>query len=337
MIKYTVNNLIKLKDGKNMKHYFIVNPAAGKGKDPKALIEKIEGACREKLIDFEIYLTKAKGDATRFVKEKCEAAREKFRIFSCGGDGTNNEVISGAVGCDCAEVGFVPDGTGNDFIKCFKEPDNFTDIDAQLEGESESIDLISCNDKYIMNIMNMGFDCEVVRRTDKLKKLPLVSKSMAYILGVVVELIRKPGIKLKASIDGGEAEERSLLLSTFSNGRYYGGGFHASPKARLKDGLMDVCLVKNISRTKFISLVKYYRSGEYLDMEKFNKIVDFKKCREAFLEFETEQSFCIDGEIFEAKSLLLRLIPRALNIIIPKGSSFAEDELLAPESVPASV
>ena len=320
-----------------MKHYFIVNPAAGKGEDPKALVERIEAACLEKLIDFEIYLTKAKGDATRFVKEKCTAAKERIRIFSCGGDGTNNEVISGAVECDNAEVGFIPDGTGNDFIKCFKEPDNFTDINAQLEGESESIDLISCNDKYIMNIMNMGFDCEVVRRTDKLKKLPLVSKSFAYILGVVVELIRKPGIELSVSLDGGEAEKRSLLLSTFSNGRYYGGGFHASPKARLKDGLMDVCFVKNVSRARFVSIVKDYRSGEYIDMEKLKDIVDFKRCREASLEFENEQSFCIDGEIFESKSLILRLIPRALNIIIPRGSAFAEDETFAPERAFAAV
>ena len=320
-----------------MKHYFIINPAAGKGDDSASLTEKIEKACSERLVDFEIYLTRAVGDATRFVKEKCEAAKEKIRIFSCGGDGTNNEVISGAVGYDCAEVGFVPDGTGNDFIKCFEGAGNFLNISAQLDGEAEAIDLISCNDKYIMNIMNMGFDCEVVRRTAKIKRLPLVSKSMAYILGVVVELIRKPGIKLKASLDGGEAEERSLLLSTFSNGRYYGGGFHASPKARLQDGLMDVCFVKNVSRAKFVSIVKYYRSGEYLDMEKFNSIVDFRRAKCAHLEFDKAQSFCIDGEIFEAKVLDLKLLSRALNIIIPKGSAFAKDEALASERAVATV
>lgn len=314
-----------------MKHYFIVNPAAGKGEDPKALIERIEKCCRKRLTDFEIFITEKAGDATDFVKRKCEAAKEKLRFFSCGGDGTNNEVISGAVGFDCAEVGFIPDGTGNDFIKCFDGAENFTDIDAQLEGNAETIDIISCNDKYIMNIMNIGFDCEVVRRTAKIKRLPFVSKSLAYILGVVVELIRKPGTKLRASLDSGEVKERSLLLSTFSNGRYYGGGFNASPKARLRDGLMDVCFVKNISRIKFIGLVKHYRDGDYLDIEKFKNIVDFHRCREAVLEFENDQSVCIDGELFEGKKFELRLIPRALKILIPKGSSFSKDETLAPE------
>ena len=320
-----------------MKHYFIINPAAGKGDSTASLTEKIEKACREKLVDAEIYLTRAAGDATRFVKEKCAAAKEKIRFFSCGGDGTNNEVISGAVGYDCAEVGFVPDGTGNDFIRCFEGEENFTDISAQLDGVAESIDLISCNDKYIMNIMNMGFDCEVVRRTAKIKRLPLVSKSMAYILGVVVELVRKPGIKLSVSLDGGEAEKKSLLLSTFSNGRYYGGGFNASPKARLCDGLMDVCFVKNISRTRFVSIIKDYRSGAYLDMKKLDDILEFSRAREAHLEFESEQSFCIDGELFEAKTLDLKILPRALNIIIPKGSAFAKDETTAPERILATV
>jgi YegS/Rv2252/BmrU family lipid kinase len=313
-----------------MKHYFIVNPAAGRGKDPKALIERIKAACLEKATDFEIYLTTRAGDATEFVRKKCESAIEKLRFFSCGGDGTNNEVISGAMGYDCAEVGFVPDGTGNDFIKCFENPDNFSDISAQLDGSAEEIDIISCNDKHIMNIMNIGFDCEVVRRTAKIKKLPLVSKSMAYILGVVGELISKTGVKMKVSLDGGEPVDKELLLATFSNGRYYGGGFNAAPKARLCDGLMDVCLVKNISRTRFIGLVSHYRSGDYLDLEKFKSVVEFFRCREVKLEFEKEQSICIDGELFEGKIFNLKLLPRALKILIPHGSAFSKDEIVAP-------
>ena len=70
---------------------------------------------------------------------------------------------------------------------------------------------------------------------------------MAYVLGVVGELISKTGVKMKVSLDGGEPVDKELLLATFSNGRYYGGGFNAAPKARLCDGLMDVCFVTNDS------------------------------------------------------------------------------------------
>lgn len=320
-----------------MKHYFIINPAAGTGKNVPSLIKKIESTCREKQAEFEIYLTKSVGDAADFVKKLCAKATERIRIYSCGGDGTNNEVISGAAGSEYAEVGFIPDGTGNDFVKCFDDPEKFLDISAQLEARCENIDLISCDDNYVMNIMNMGFDCEAARRMSQLKKSPLVPSSMAYILGVVIELIRKPGIKLSVSIDGGEPAEKELLLATFSNGRYYGGGFNASPKARLCDGLMDVCFVKNISRTKFISIIKDYKSGKYLDMEKFKNIVEFRRCKSARLEFSSDQSICIDGELCNRKTIELKMMPLALKILVPKGCSFAEDEGLAPEPLLAKV
>ena len=330
MLKWCINLNVRTAD--DMKHYFIVNPAAGKGKDPKALIARIEEICRKRKTDFEIYVTKKAGDATDFVRKKCESAAEKLRFFSCGGDGTNNEIISGAIGHSNAEVGFFPDGTGNDFIKCFNAAENFSDIEAQLDSTASPIDIISCNDKYIMNIMNIGFDCEVVRRTGKIKNLPLVSKSLAYILGVVVELIRKPGTTMTVSIDGGEKSRKELLLSTFSNGRYYGGGFNASPKARLRDGLMDVCLVANIPRVKFIKLIKDYRAGTYLDKPQFRSIVEFYRCKKARIEFDRDHSVCIDGELFEGRVFDIKLLSGALNILIPKGSSFAKDEGVVAET-----
>jgi len=320
-----------------MKHYFIINPAAGTGKNVPSLIEKIETVCREKKAEFEIYLTKSVGDAADFVKKICAEATEKLRIYSCGGDGTNNEVISGAAGSELAEVGFVPDGTGNDFVKCFKDPEKFLDISAQLDARSENIDLIDCNGNYVMNILNMGFDCEVVRRMEKLKRSPIVPSSMAYIMGVLIELIRKPGIKLRVSLDGGEPEEKELLLSTFSNGRYYGGGFNASPKARLRDGLMDVCFIKNISRMKFLNIVTDYKSGKYIDMKSLRSIVEFRRCRTARLEFAADQSICIDGELCERRTVDLKMLPLALKILIPKGTDFSEDESVAPNPLLASV
>ena len=339
-----------------MKHYFIVNPAAGNGQSLEGLMERIEATCRDARVDFEIYITKAVGDATDFVRRTCRAWEktptsdetalrgvppdskdaDTLRFYSCGGDGTNNEVVAGAMGCNYAAVGFIPIGTGNDFIRCFTHEENFSDVGAQLNSYSEMVDLIACGDRYIVNIMNMGFDCEVVRRTASLKRLPLISPSFAYILGVVGELIRKTGTRLKVSMDGGEWLEKRLLLATFANGRYYGGGFRAAPRARLQDGMFDVCFVKNISRRKFVSLVKYYRSGTYLDQSQFKNIVEYFRCRTLELQFEKPQSVCMDGEISEQTTLRLEILPQKLRILVPKGSAFAENEAervsFAPEA-----
>ena len=48
---------------------------------------------------------------------------------------------------------------------------NFTDIDAQIDGDTVSLDLIKCNDYYCVNMVNIGFDCAVAKKAAKLKKL----------------------------------------------------------------------------------------------------------------------------------------------------------------------
>ena len=309
-----------------MKNYFIINPAAGSGKKIKALTDRIEAACKSRGAEFEIYLTQKMGDATEFVKSKCKSAGDSLRFFACGGDGTLNEVASGAAECENAAVGVVPAGTGNDFLRCFNSPDAFSDITAQLDATEEKVDIVSCGDRYMVNMLNTGFDCEVAARAAELKRLPAVSSSMAYILGVVAKLIQKPGASFSVSLDGGEYEKKELLLATVSNGRYCGGGFKSSPRARLADGVLDVCFIKNITRRKFISIVSKYRSGEYLDMEKLQSIIEYRRAKRVDFRFDEPQNVCIDGEIVKTDRLSMSLIPQKLSILVPRGASFAENE-----------
>ena len=313
-----------------MKNYFVINPAAGGGKFLESLSEKIREACLKKGADYEIYTTKGPGDATDFVRGVCRSAEdvgEQISFYSCGGDGTNYEVISGAVGADNARVGFIPSGTGNDFIRCFEGNEKFSDIGAQLDGDSEKIDLLRCNDRYVMNMLNTGFDCEVARKAASLKRYPLISSSMAYIMGVVVELVKKPTTGFKITADGKDMGEHSpLLLATFSNGRFCGGGFKSSPLARLRSGEIDVCLIKNISRAKFVSIVGQYRSGEYLFNKKLEGLIEYFRAKSVEVDFGEERNICIDGEIFATPKFKLDILPRALNIIVPRGARFAENE-----------
>ena len=309
-----------------MKNYFIINPAAGNGKKIKALTERIESACKSRGAEFEIYLTQKIGDATEFVKGKCKSAAENLRFFACGGDGTVNEVASGAAECELAAVGVVPAGTGNDFLRCFDTPEAFSDIEAQLDSTEERVDLVSCGDRYMLNMINTGFDCEVAARASELKRLPGVSSSLAYILGVVVKLIQKPGVSFSVSLDGKKYEDKELLLATVSNGRYCGGGFKSSPRARLADGVLDVCFIKNISRGKFVSIVSKYRSGEYLDMEKLQSIIEYHRAKRVDFKFKEPQNVCIDGEIIKTDALSINVIPKKLRVLIPRGAAFAENE-----------
>ena len=110
-----------------MKTVFIINPKAGKNKNIESFVEKLKNEASKAERDIEIYITKSVGDATEFVKDYCDN-RGPARFIACGGDGTFNEVLNGAIGFCGAEVGVFPMGTGNDFCRNFGEHLSFKDI-----------------------------------------------------------------------------------------------------------------------------------------------------------------------------------------------------------------
>ena len=149
-----------------MKHIFILNPAAGKGTAEAKILPGILAAAKSADIDYEIHRTINAGDACRFVQNRCLSEAERaLRFYAVGGDGTLNEVINGAYGFVNAEIGLIPAGTGNDFPRIFKHPEYFSDISKQLTGQAHTIDLIRYNDRYLINMMNIGLDCAVVAKT----------------------------------------------------------------------------------------------------------------------------------------------------------------------------
>ena len=306
-----------------MKHYFITNPAAGKKNSCEILSESIEKACRDKNVDFEIYKTTGVGDATDFVKKTCEANEkgDDLRFYACGGDGTLCEVASGAVGFPFAAVGLIPKGTGNDFVRNFTDKEGFFDFIRQLDATEELLDVLKCNDMYAVNMVNIGFDCEVVKKMMKIKRSPLVPSKLAYIFGLLLTFIKKPGVKTKISINGSEQTDNSLLLTTVANGCYCGGGFHSNPLALLTDGKINTLFVNYIGRLRFLGLVSSYKKGTHL-VSKNEGILSHGTFDSIDFTFDGMQSISVDGEIREVdKKLHIEAIRGGLRFLVPSGCS----------------
>lgn len=306
-----------------MKHIFIINPAAGRGDSlgrlEESIIDTFAKCGREN--EYEIYYSACVGDARRYVRERCESETSlPMRFYACGGDGTVNEVFCGTARAENAQVAIIPIGTGNDFIKNFGPSDIFMDISAQIEGEETLIDGVRVNDRYSVNLVNMGFDCAVVESVQKIKRRPMISSGLAYIAGVAIEFAKMPGTKLKSfTIDGKRIEKDELLLCAFANGGFYGGGFHCAPLARADDGIIDLCFVNRVSRFQFATMISKYKKGTYLESKRIMKYAEYHKCKNASIDFEGEQSVCIDGEITKMSRLDIEICPKIFRLSLPKG------------------
>jgi YegS/Rv2252/BmrU family lipid kinase len=251
-------------------------------------------------------------------------SQERQRFICVGGDGTINEIVNSAPCNDNVEFGVIPSGSGNDFVRNFTNKRFFEDINAQIDGGTMSVDLIKCNDTYCVNLVNIGFDCAVVKEAEKLKRRKLVTPGLSYILGVVVVLFKKFGTKMRIIFDDGEILEKEFTLTAIGNGKFCGGGFKAAPRAKLQDGLLDVTAIDKVSRLTFIKLVGSYKSGTYLESSDALKVIRHRQVPHFRMEFDAPIPICIDGEIRGAKSIDFSVIQNAFNFVIPKGCEYKD-------------
>ena len=302
-----------------MIYHFILNPNSGRSRRRKCLDKTIKEACKKRHLDYHIYYTTCKGDATEYVKSMVRISQERQRFICVGGDGSINEIVNSAPCNPNVEFGVIPWGSGNDFVRNFSNHKMFQDIDAQLDGTTIPLDLIKCNDYYCANMINIGFDCAVAKEAERIKKRKFISPGLSYILGVVVVLFRKFGTKMKLIFDDGVIMEKEFTLTAIGNGKFCGGGFKSAPIALLEDGLLDVCAINKVSRFTFISLVSHYKKGTYLENKRAKKVITYRQVPHFKMEFDDPIPICIDGEIKGAKTIDFEAVQNAFNFVVPKG------------------
>ena len=301
-----------------MKHLFIINPTAGKNTDPEALREKIRQAMADSSDELEIYVTKAPLDATEKVRAEAEKGAP-LRVYACGGDGTLNECVNGAAGFANVALTHYASGSGNDFLRMFgNDTALFTDLKALINGIVHPIDLIDVCGRKSINICSLGFDARVGIGVHKYTQNPFISGTMGYVVSLLVHFIKGINRPLKIKLDG-EVMEGEFALVCACNGRYYGGGFNPVPEAEPDDGLMDVLIVKKVSRAKFAMLIGKYAKGRY---QEITSHVSHYRCTEISFESPEELGINVDGEAIFSKTPTFRMEPAAINFIFPKGASF---------------
>ena len=307
-----------------MKYCFIVNPKAGKGQSVDSVCADVKRICEEREVDYDLFVSECIGDTKDHVAKLAEEGYEVCFI-ACGGDGTLCETTLAVMALPSEQrervsVGVIPMGTGNDFASNFENKQAFFDISAQIDHTPYEIDLVKCNDMYSINMVNVGFDSHVVCQKEKIGRKKWVPRKLAYVISLLITLIKKPGIKAELICDGEEPIHKELLLTTLANGAFCGGGFYSNPLASLTDGQVDVIAVKNVGRIKFLTLVGSYKKGVHI-RDKFKKIVENFKCRTADMYFDREMPVSIDGEIVNTKEIHISIERAALKFMLPKGAT----------------
>ena len=304
------------RETENMKHIFIINPAAGKTDKTAEYTANIQAACAG--LDYTIAVSQRPGDCTRIAREAAQSG-EEVRLYACGGDGTLNEVVAGAAGFDNAAVTVYVGGSGNDFVKIFDDRDAFRDINRLLDADTATFDLIDCNGDLSLNICCVGLDSRVGAGMVWFKRLPGVSGSLAYILSTVVNVFKGLSEHYVVEVDGEKVDEEMTFVCV-ANARYYGGGFYAMPDGQPDDGLLDILLVKKIRLWQVPNALAKYKAGRYREL---GRIARHIRTDAITIRCDKESPVNLDGEIRMAKDVHMKISDKKIRFFYPRGLKYS--------------
>lgn len=302
-----------------MKHLFVVNPKAGKGKAYDIIRPLIKKSVENSGIDYELYVCKSTEDMTDFCRKWADTG-ERTRIYACGGDGTIYDVVNAIYGYDNVEFAVVPLGSGNDFIRLFGTREQFLDLDAQINGTPIKIDAIKCGDRIAVNQCSMGMDAEVCIKQSDFKKIPLLRGDKAYTAAMVYCAVKKRENEFTITIDDGRPISGTFLFTVCGNSRYYGGGYKAVPYALPDDGLLDFSIIDTLSLPGLLSKAGIYKRGEHYHWKQ-TLYVRGKKMK---IHSDVPAALNVDGESDIVNDCTFEILPSAFNFVIPSNSDYIE-------------
>ncbi len=296
-----------------MKHIFLVNPVAGKGAALQTVLDMTAGRA-----DWDIYEIKSGEDAAAYVRTRCAESREELCFVACGGDGTANAVASGAALQSKACMTVLPVGSGNDLVKAFGGKERFLDAEALLAAKPMPIDILKVGDRWAVNAFHFGLDSAVAETMNRVKTKPVIGGANAYPTGVVKALICNMRTWCRMRVDGETFNDGDILLCTVANGQYVGGSYRCAPRSLSDDGLAEICLVRPVSRIRFLSLMNAYKAGEHLDDPRFHRVIRYRRGKVIEVEGKPGFTVSLDGEIVKGTSFRVEVIPGGLRFAVPE-------------------
>jgi diacylglycerol kinase (ATP) len=227
----------------------LTNPTAGKGRGAKA-----RAAVVEKLRSGGLTVRDLSG---RDADEALDLARAAVAdgveaLVVLGGDGMVHLGVQ-AVADTPTPLGIIPVGTGNDVARYFDLPrkDPVAAAEAVIRGETRKVDLAKSGSKYFATVLCAGFDALVNERANR---MTWPKGQMRYNLATLSELRVFRPLHYTLDLDGTQLSIEAMMVSV-GNGPSFGGGLRIAEGALLDDGMLDVIIIKPMSRG---SLVRTY-------------------------------------------------------------------------------
>jgi YegS/Rv2252/BmrU family lipid kinase len=299
----------------NEKFLAIVNPAAGGGRSAKFAGNEI-ARLKEKGLRIDVIASTGPGHVAELAREAYQQGYRRF--LAVGGDGTVHEIINGIFCQDQPlhriELGFLPLGTGNSFLRDFTDKGAQSSLEALQTGHKRRVDLLrlrhSTGTIYSFNLLSVGFTADVGAITNRIFK-PF--GHFGYLLGVFVKVLQlsRRAYKMRCD-DDAQWDERRCLFLTFNNSKYTGGSMMIAPLADPCDGLIEYVRWGPISRLGLIRMLPRLYDGTHIE----HPLASRRAVKRVEFALDGPVDVMVDGEIVTVNCQSVEILPGAMDVYI---------------------
>ncbi len=289
----------------------IVNPNAGR-KRGKRLAPKVIGWLREGGFNCRLFITKKRGDGTRFAQRH---GGEYDVVVCMGGDGTLNEVINGILkGGHNVSLGYIPAGSTNDFARSLNiSKDPKTAVNDIIKGHTVQIDTGKYCDRYFSYVASFGAFTKTSYSTPQVLK-NVLGRFSYFVRGAgEVFSLRPEHIEVDAD---GKKFEGEYLFGAISNSKSIGGLVKYKDKmVDFSDGRLEMMLIKKPDSV--VTLCKL--ANDMLNQNFKSPYIKFCRAKEFKIKCKNDFDWTLDGEFAEGNDeLCISCVNKKLNIICPQ-------------------
>lgn len=224
----------------------------------------------------------------------------------CGGDGMVNIALQALAGSG-VPLGILPAGTGNDFARYFDLPlgDGAAAAGRIVHGTTRTIDLARIGDRYFGGVLAAGFDAVVNERANRMR---WPRGQMRYNLATIAELRTFKPLRYTLELDGVERQVEAMLVAV-GNGPSFGGGLRITHGAELDDGLLDLVLIKPVSRVELLKTFPKLFDGSHVNHPQY----EHHRVRRVSVAAPGIVGYA-DGERFGPLPLTVEVVPSAVRV-----------------------
>jgi diacylglycerol kinase (ATP) len=235
------------------------------------------------------------------------------RLVAVGGDGTVHLALQQAL-AHAVPLAIIPCGSGNDAARSVGLPDDpVAAAKIALNGVPLAADVghvrsPNGTSAHFLSVLSCGFDSVVSERANRLN---WPHGRARYLRAVATELPGFRPVRFVARFDGVEHAAPAMLVCV-GNSPYYGGGMKICPDADIHDGKLDITWLNSVGKVEFVRAFPRVFAGTHLSHPAVSAF------RAQLVELDAPgQVAYIDGERFGELPLTIRVLPGALQLVVP--------------------